>query len=201
MAEAQRLMLAHNLESAARHSYRFLHLGEPTGRIPEADRLLANLLAEHFFVEVIWVPVWRARQGKRGSVLEVCGAPVNLEMASYVHAFLQRTAARLWEDYRRARRLGARDRRTFVAGVIAGFADKLAQQRALHQTAGLVWVGDADLRRYFKRRHPRIRWAHYRGSGDSTANADGRAAGRALTLHKPVTSGPSSRGPRLLGAG
>jgi len=59
MAEAQRLMLAHNLEMAAGHSYRFVHLGRPTGRVTEAERTLANLLAEHFFVEVIWVPVWR----------------------------------------------------------------------------------------------------------------------------------------------
>src|SRR5262249_50986261 len=115
MARAQELMLKHNLEAPPRHgAYGFRHLGAPTGRISEAERTLANLLGDHFFVEVIWVPVWRARQGKRGSVLEVCGTAVNLEMAAYVYDFLMATADRLWDDYKRAQRLSSnRDRLTF----------------------------------------------------------------------------------------
>ncbi len=192
MAEAQRLMLAHNLEAAAGAAYHFRHLGAPTGRVSEAERVLANLLAEHFFVELIWVPVWRALEGKRGSVLEVCGSPVNLEMASYVYDFLTHTADRLWRGYKRERRISNRDRRTFLAGVMIGFKDKLDAQRARHQQQGLVWVGDGDLGRYFKKRHPHIRWTHYRGSQANEAHAHGRAAGRELVLHKPVSAGPSS---------
>ncbi len=198
MAEAQRLMLAHNLEAAAGAAYYFRHLGRPTGRVSEAERILANVLSDHFFVEVIWVPVWRPLEGKRGSVLEACGSPVNLEMASYVHAFVTQTAWRLWDEYRRARGLSSnRDRRTFVAGVMAGFKDKLAAQRKRHVQEGLVWVGDGDLGRYFKKRHPRIRWTHYRGSRANEAHAHGREAGRGLILHRPVAAGPSG-GPKLL---
>jgi hypothetical protein len=197
MAEAQRLMLAHNLESAATRAYHFRHLGRATGRVMEHERVLANLLSDHFFVEVIWVPVWRPREGKRGSVLEVCGAPVNLEMASYVHDFLSRTAERLWDEYRRARQLSNRDRRTFLSGVMTGFKDKLDAQKTRNRVAGLVWVGDGDLSRYFRRRHPHIRWTHYRGNRASEAHAHGRAAGRELVLHRPMTSGPSGA-PKLL---
>ena len=88
---AQKLMLKYNLDSAAlgtRHGYGFRHLGVPSGRIIESERLLSVLLGEHFFVEVIWVPVYRPFEKKRGQVLEICGTPPNLEMASYVHAFL-----------------------------------------------------------------------------------------------------------------
>jgi hypothetical protein len=197
MAEAQRLMLAHNLEAAAAHAYRFRHLGRATGRVSEAERTLANILSDHFFVEVIWVPVWRAREGKRGSVLEVCGSPVNLEMASYVYDFLARTAERLWSEYRRARRISNRDRRTFLAGVMIGFKDKLEAQQARDKNEGLVWVGDGDLARWFKRRHPHIRWTRYSGSGGSEAHSHGRAAGRELVLHRPVAAGPSG-GVKLL---
>jgi Protein of unknown function (DUF2786)/SprT-like family len=197
MAEAQRLMLAHNLEAAAAHSYQFRHLGRPTGRVSEAERTLANILSDHFFVEVIWVSVWRPREGKRGSVLEVCGSPVNLEMASYVYDFLARTADRLWSEYRRARRISNRDRRTFLAGVMIGFKDKLEAQQAHHKREGLIWVGDGDLARWFKTRHPHIRWTRYQGSSRSEAHAHGRAAGREVVLHRPVASGPS-RGVKLL---
>jgi hypothetical protein len=199
MAEAQRLMLAHNLEAAATRAYHFRHLGTPTGRVSEHERILANILSDHFFVEVIWVPVWRAFEGKRGSVLEVCGTPVNLEMASYVYDFLLGTSDRLWDEYRSARRISNRDRRTFLAGVMVGFKDKLDGQRTRHKQQGLIWVGDGDLSRWFKKRHPYIRWTHYRGGRDSEAHAHGRAAGRDLVLHRPVTSGPSSTR-KLLGS-
>jgi hypothetical protein len=93
MSAAQRLMLKHNIDSlldGKKPSYGFKHLGVPSGRIEESERLLAGILGEHFFVEVIWVPVWRPLEGKRGSVLEVCGTPDNLELAEYVHAFVSK---------------------------------------------------------------------------------------------------------------
>src|SRR4029077_4252276 len=96
MAAAQRLMLKYNVElqqhACGARRYGFKHLGEPSGRVGESERILASILAKHFFVEVIWVPVYRPTEGKRGSVLEICGAPENLEMAEYAHAFLRHTA-------------------------------------------------------------------------------------------------------------
>src|SRR4051812_37493423 len=69
MAAAQRLMLKYNLEACAQgqtHDYCFRHVGKPSGRVYEAPRILALILSEHFFVETIWVPVWRPLEGKRG---------------------------------------------------------------------------------------------------------------------------------------
>ena len=110
MAAAQRLMLKYNVElqhAGAARRYGFRHLGEPSGRVGESDRVLASILAKHFFVEVIWVPVYRPLDGKRGSVLEICGAPENLEMAEYVHAFLRHTASELWDEHNERRASGA----------------------------------------------------------------------------------------------
>jgi predicted SprT family Zn-dependent metalloprotease len=204
MAAAQRLMLRHNLDvvgtPGAPRRYGHRHLGAPTGRVPEGERVLAGLLGQHFFVECIWVPVWRPREGKRGSVLEICGTPENLEMAAHVHSFLLGTAERLWREYRRERRLRSdRDRRTFVAGVMSGFKETLERQQVQNESEALVWVGDADLHRFYRRRHPHVRTTYYSASPPSTANADGRAAGRRIVLHKPVTA--SSGGGRLLGPG
>ncbi len=195
MAAAQRLLLKYNLEqgaATAARGYAFAHLGRPTGRVSESERVLAHLLEDHFFVAAIWVPVWRPLEGKRGSVLEVCGTPENLELAEYVHGFLVHTAGRLWQEHRRARRLKQnRDRRAFVAGVMTGFKDKLDAQAVDHQKQGLVWVGDADLRGYFKRRHPRVRWLYHTSTKQKEAHADGREAGRKIVLHRGVGEGPS----------
>src|SRR5690606_4910046 len=112
----------------------------------------------HFFVEAIWVPVYRPLEGKRGSVLEICGAPENVEIAEYVHGYLLTTAERLWREHktRHGIRLD-RDRRTFLAGVMTGMRDKLSREAKKSEEAGLVWVADGDLTRYFRKRHPYVR--------------------------------------------
>lgn len=201
MAAAQRLMLKHNIDSVARRvgvTHSFRHLGKPSGRVAEYERILAAIIGEHFFVEVIWVPVWRPLEGKRGSVLEICGTLENLELAEYVHGFLLQTSERIWREYRRSRRLGSNaERRTFLAGVMAGFRDKLAREKKKHREEGLVWVGDGDLERYFRQRHPRVRMTRYACGQRSDAYSHGREAGGQIVLHRGVQSGPGN-GAKLL---
>jgi len=201
---AHRLMLKYNIDAArcaGVAGYCYAHVGSPTGRVSESERLIAMILGRYFFVEVIWVPVYRAREGKRGSILELCGSRANLSMAEYVHGFLTQTAEHLWVEHKRA--LGVRsnrDRRTYVAGVIAGFAERLAREHAAHRQAGLIWVGDGDLKRYFRRRHPHVRHVRHVGERRNEAFAHGRAAGRRIVLRKAVHAASESRG-RLLPQG
>ncbi len=201
MAAAQRLMLKHNLEAVrtnASRGYLFAHLGRPTGRVGEHERLVAMILGKHFFVEAIWVPVYRPVEARRGSVLEICGTKANLAIAEYVHGFLLGTAERLWSDHRRARELaGNRERRAYLAGVMTGFADKLARQDAASRAAGLVWVRDGDLGDYLRKRHPYVRHVRHTGQRRTDTWVDGREAGRKIVLHRPVDAGPASRGLRL----
>jgi hypothetical protein len=198
---AQKLMLKHNLsvmKDAAARGYAHRHLGRPTGRVIEHERILAMLLGKHFFVEVIWIPVYRALEGKRGSVLEICGTPENLEIAEYVHGYLLKTAERLWQEHARTLQItGNRDRRTFLAGVMTGFADKLARQARAQKEEGLIWVRDADLEHFFRRRHPHIRHIRHAGTRRNEAYTRGREAGQKIVLHRAVREPASDRG-RLL---
>ena len=198
---AQRLMLKHNIDlvtAGGPRSYGFRHLGKPTGRVSESERLLAALLGDHFFVEAIWVPVWRPLEGRRGTVLEVCGTPENVELAAYAHSFLTHTAEVLWREHQR--RAGTRrnaGRRQFLAGVVTGFRDKLESQRQHHAATGIVYVGDADLSTYMKRRHPRVRWTRHSGSQHTEAYSQGRTAGRRIVLRRGVSQGATGQLPRL----
>jgi hypothetical protein len=208
MSAAQRLMLKHNIESAVSgtaSSYRFRHLGKPTGRISEHERRLAVLLDEHFFVQAIWVPVWRVLHAKRGSVLEVCGTRDNVELAAYVYDFLMYTAEALYRADRKLRGdRGHGARRKFLAGVMSGFHQRLERERKRSATEGLVWAGDAELDGYFRRRHPHVRWARHSISTGGEAYARGQRAGQNIVLHRAVKSGgaapirllPSSSGSR-----
>ena len=205
-AAAQRMMLKYNIEAsktdAFERDYKFRHLGVPTGRVTEHERILAMILQKHFFVEVIWVPVYRPREGKRGSVIEICGTGENLAMAEYVHGFLSHAGERLWQDHKKAQGLtGDRDRRVYLSGVMAGFAEKLAEQSRVHQKAGLVWVKDAALHGYLRARHPHIRHVRHSGTRKNDAFSHGKSAGRSLTLKRGMTSprSPAENGaPRLL---
>jgi hypothetical protein len=201
MAAAQRLMLKHNLDAAravATRAYGFAQLGRPTGRVVEHERLVAMILGKHFFVEAIWMPVYRPLDGKRGSVLEICGTRPNLAIADYVHGFLHQTAERLWSEHCGARGIASnRDRRVYLAGVMTGFADTLARQDAKSRSEGLVWVGDGNLARYFRLRHPHVRHVRHAGQRRTDAWAHGREAGRKIVLHRPVQGAATSRG-RLL---
>lgn len=192
---AQRLMLRHNLDSLGgegARSYAFRHLGEPSARVAEAEKLLSVILTEHFFVDAIWVPVWRAREAKRGSVLEICGTAANLELAAYAYDFLRHTAQQLWREHKRARSVkGDADRRHFVAGVMAGFRSKLNEQRQQQAERGLVWVGDAGTVEYLRARHPHIRHTRSAGAARPEAYAHGKAAGRSIVLHRGVSAGAS----------
>ncbi len=202
MNAAQRLMLKHNIEELTHGTARacsYRHLGRATGRVSEAERSLASILSEHFFVDAIWVPVWRPHEGKRGSVLEICGRLENLEMAEYAYSFLLHTASRLWEEHKRSHRIrGNRDRRAYLAGVIAGFREELLAQARRNTKEGLVWVGDAAVGEYFHRRHPRVRWTRHVSSRGTRAHEHGVEAGRRIVLHRGIRQGPSGAPVRLL---
>ncbi len=201
MAAAQRLMLKHNLSQEAlreRSHYVVRHLGVPSGRVPEHERIVGAILAEFFFVEVLWLAVWRVREARQGSLLEICGSEENVELAEYVYHFLERSAESLWRSHRLSHGIrGNRDRRRFYAGVMNGFYKKLRGQQAEVQREGLVWRGDPKLQAFFSARHPRTQLISYgRRTLDETYLA-GRQAGSELVLHRGLAGRTRSEG-RLL---
>ena len=123
-------------------------------------------------------------------------------MASYVHAFLTRASARLWEEHQERHGIVSnRERRTYLAGVMDGFRDKLQLETRKNREQGLVWIGDADLEQFYRRRHPHIRHTRTAGQARTEAHGAGRQAGRKLVLHRGMTQASSTAGgPRLLPA-
>lgn len=204
MRTAHRLMLKHNLQAVAQErggagagegDYGYRHLGTPTGRSTAAERAVGGLLGEFFFVQPIWVSVFRVRDGKRVNVLEVTGRPENLAMAEYVYDFLLAAADRLWLAHKRTHGIRRNaDRQAYRAGVVLGFADKLRAERTAQHGAGLVWVGDAAADAHFRARHPRVRTTRRGSAARNEAAGHGRRAGQGLVLNRPVGGGAGNRG-------
>lgn len=200
MVAARRLMEKYNVQPTSDARYVYAHLGAPAARTWEHQRRVGALLASHFFVEVIWVPVFDPPTGKRLHVLEICGTATNVEVASYVHDYLHRAAAELWQEHKLTKGLRSdAGRRTFLAGVMDGFGKKLAREAAGQRGHGLVLARDANLSNYYRSRHPYVRQVRYGSHGPADAMLEGRIAGSKLEIRKGVHG--RSGGPRgLLGA-
>ena len=201
MREAQRLMLKHNLAAAAatgQRGFSFRQLGAPRARIEAAEQILGGILADHFFVQVIWVMAYAVLEGRKGRVLEICGTSSNLEVASWVHDYLKETSERLWREHKQTAGLtGDRERRRFRLGVMMGFREKLGQSAESHRREGLIWTGDPALGHYLRGRHPRQTSGRAIGFHASGVFEHGRRAGRDIVLRRPIVT-HENRG-RLLG--
>lgn len=201
-AKAHRLMIEHQVEVRAAGSAEFASrdLGPVKGRHQAWEFVLANILDEFFLVETVWARSFDASRTQRGTVLRVYGdRDTNLDFAEYVYTFLARVLEELWTTYKRARNLRRNaERRPYYIGVLRGFRDKLrAQAEQMEQREGLVLAKDAELRAFFEYHNPYVRTERRGGVSESTALRDGEAAGRSLTIHKPVR-GAARGGPRGL---
>lgn len=199
MRKAHELMLRHNLENhdlRGPGGYEVRHLGDPARRRSRMERDVVGLLLTYFGVQAIEIPVYRPRVGKRGIVFEITGTRANVALAEHVFSFLNATSERLWQEARHAHDLPGTERVPYQSGVIRGFGEKLAEERSVLAGTGLVWVGDADLKRFHRARHPRVHTVTRRSRGGA-AHALGRAAGKEVVLHGPL-GGASSSKPRLL---
>jgi hypothetical protein len=203
MQQARRLMLKHNIDAAtaaAREGFSFRHVGTPRRRIDAHEQVLAGILSDHFFVEVIWVPSYLPLEGRHGRVLELCGSASNLDVAAYVHGFVLETGERLWREHRRAHAIpGDRERRRFLLGVMIGFEERLAASAAETQREGLIWLGDPALEAYLRRRYPRRSGGGSIGFHRTDSYEQGRRAGQGIVLQRPLRDAPVQRG-RLLNA-
>lgn len=200
MNEARRLMLVHNIDASVTMTsgdYHFRHVGPIKGRSEASERILAGILTRHFFVSAIWVPSYVPLEARRGSTLELCGTAANLEVAAYVHAFLTETAQRLWRDHKRALAIRSDgERRSFCAGVMAGFQEKLGEGERQSQGQGLVRHADTEREAYLRRRYPRTKSRTSRAMLRPQAYQSGKEAGRRVDIHRPL--GADSAKVRLL---
>lgn len=211
-AKARELMLRYNLDRVEEDvAYTYRRLGRAYGAVPHERHLIGAILAEFFFVEVIWTQEYDPRRDKWRHRLEVCGTEENLAMAEYVHEFLSERSERLWQATmakNRNSRYGGlthgmpftrRERKDYLDGLLGSFRESLRRQgRKLNDERSLVWVGDPRLQDYFKRRHPIIEYGKGSENRPSLAWLQGRQAGRKLKIHRPISEGKAEDKGRLL---
>ena len=214
-ARASELMLAYNLGNSEalkaeggrqrtrdrEHlDYAYRHLGQASSRVAHHHYVIAGILQRYFFVQCLWVEHYDVQSGKKGHLLEVMGTHANVSMADYVHACLLRQSEALWRAYKKEHQIkDRRAKRQYLDGLLAGFSRQLEETTAESAERGLIWVGDAALDRYARRRHPKVTRSKLEGVQLSEARAAGVQAGKRLRLHKPLGAKRSGRGGFLTG--
>jgi hypothetical protein len=202
MNAAARLLARHNLdlaEAGADHALECLRIPLAVRRLDRRLTLISHILGRHFFVKTIFVPGYDPRADRESLDLEVLGRPENVRLSEHICRFLLERAETLWRDYRRQHPGGGlAARHSFINGLLTSFDRKL--EAGAEEEAGgpvgsggfsaLVPVLDRALEAFYRRRHPKVTRAGgrkgLRRHCPESARA-GRAAGAALTFHRPLT--------------
>ena len=204
MSKANALMLKWNLQQRDLHQHRKVeirHVGKPS-KIFLHLKMIATLLRDYFFVDVIWVYSFDVHVAKRVRSLEIIGRPENVELAEYVYHYLLNIGESHWKMHRK--KTGGGHRMNFLYGLVVGFYDKCKNDRDEQESSahGLIWRGEAWIEELMAQRHPRMRtMAASQASLDSQSFNAGHSQGEKLILRKGVHQGDGQGEPLRLKSG
>lgn len=217
-SKASELITRHNLtliEEDRKRSFTSRFMCDPARRHPRHLIVVANILQKFFFVEIVWVPTWVISKRCAGNVPEMSGQPHDIEFASYVFDFIQRTMSAQWNQARTQHRFSGRDFRQFALGVANGFYSKLeADRRDLSERikvernlaeaadhskreyvcTDLVNVNDPKLSEYVKQRYGKMRSIGRPSWARKSSYYVGKKVGENMVLSRGIESTPSASG-------
>lgn len=188
---------------------------DPAKRHPRHLIVVSNILQRFFFVEIVWVPAWVVSKRCQGNVPEMSGQPHDIEFASYVFDFIQRTILAQWSQARRQHAFSGREFRQFALGVANGFYSRLEDDRralseriraernfaeaAAHTQRGygctdLVDIADPRLSDYVKRRYGKMRSVGRPVYSRKSSYDVGKKVGENMVLHRGIEPAPTASG-------
>jgi hypothetical protein len=217
-SKASELITRYNLtliEEDRERTFTSRFMCDPAKRHPRHIIVVSNILQRFFFVEIVWVPTWVVSKKCAGNVAEMSGQPHDIEFASYVFDFIQRTVLSQWDQARKQHRFSGREFRQFALGVANGFYSKLEDDRralseriqaernfaeaAVHSKRGyvctdLVNVTDPKLSDYVKRRYGKMRSIGRPSWVRKSSYYVGKKVGENMVLHRGIEAAPTASG-------
>lgn len=196
MAKAHELITRYNIDivsHAESRDYTSVFIGKPALRHPREAYHLASLLLDLYFVEGIWVPAYVLEKSKMGRVLEISGTPYNVDIAGYIHDFVENYSNAQWNGYNRDKGLNRHRKTDFAIGIIAGFRSKL-ESRYVSDPKGkaqfaLIKAGDPILKKYISYRYPHTGSIKRSGARrDQRIIEDGIHVGKKMIISKGITA-------------
>jgi hypothetical protein len=202
MRKARELLDQHRLaRPGERSEYCSLVINLGQRRIASHHRAIASILMDHFQVEVVLASTYDAVVCDTFKCLDLIGRPGQVKVAEYIFHFLENRLGHLWQNQRRrnpgAGRTGAN---SYRLGVLKGFREKLAGERANASDRRVtpttnpellpVRLHDPERDRFLACRYPRLRSSRGRSI---TVNHEhyqaGQEEGRRLELRAGLEKG------------
>ena len=217
-SKASELITRHNLtliEEDRERSFTSRFMCDPAKRHPRHLIVVSNILQRFFFVEIVWVPTWVVSKRCAGNVPEMSGQPHDIEFASYVFDFIQRTIRAQWDQVRKRHAFSGREFRQFALGVANGFYSKLAGDRrtlseriqaernsvaaAAHSKleyvcTDLINVKDPKLSDYVKWRYGKMRSIGRPSWARKSSYYVGKKVGESMVLHRGIEAASIASG-------
>jgi hypothetical protein len=162
--------------------------------------MIYSILNKHFYVRVIHLTQYSAKDNTKYKATELLGSRQNLMMAEYVFYFLLKQCEILWLQYKKSTKCAGNLRRSYMLGVLHGFSDKLASQSVQNKVTSDMGLSSAEsktlmvlqkdeINDFVSQKYPRIATTSRSNSRvDSNTFASGKTTGKEISLHKGVTS-------------
>lgn len=200
MQKVQELYAKYNLkrlEEKREAHWGYLVVKLKKKRVERYQSVIASILNDYFFVEVIHTSLYDSEACVDFKALELLGTRENVLMAEYVFYFLEQQLGGLWNSYRPRKSRGVASRNSFYLGVLEGFREKLklsetqVTQKISSEKAtpvSLVLRQDEGLKTLVNSRYPKLN--RLRGGQrlhDTQAFHAGKKEGRSLVIRKGIS--------------
>ncbi len=209
MQRANALIRKYNLErierrGASDYTYGVIELKKK--KISRQQRMIAIILKDFFFVEVITSQQYDALADETYRTIELTGTKENVDIARYVYDFLVSRLEHLWYSFKKSTKVkGRQQKKSYHLGVIQGFSEKMKKEESQsHQNtqdqtvSSLVVAGDFGLQRYYVQRYPNMKTVRMKSLPlNRDTYAAGREEGRRLIIHKGIESRDGNKGKML----
>lgn len=200
MEKVNELYEKYNIDRIQRRTesqnYKYLVVNLQSSKIKAHLSVIASILMEHFFVEVVLSEIYDPLNNRKNKTIELFGTKENLLMAEYVFHFLNQTVEELWHQHAKNQGLAAKYRRSFQLGLVHGLNSKLRASKDLRSQKNTDPVivkslalleDDPKLSEFIGTKHPRLskRTGRTRGIYGSIYSK-GLEDGQKIVIHKGV---------------
>ncbi|MBN21436.1 MAG: hypothetical protein CL678_09140 [Bdellovibrionaceae bacterium] len=184
------------IEKQIKSDYVFSVIHFKTKRFERHIKMIASIVQNYFFVEVIYSHQYDPKTQNSYKTIELLGTRENVLMSEYVFHFLRKTLDSLWRGQKKT---GVIAKRSFFEGVLVGFEEKLKLQNKELETNHLnqsliVLKNDPILTEFTKERFPRVsyQFSSTRRRFDVQSYESGHNKGKNLSIYRPIDKKDSS---------
>jgi hypothetical protein len=121
-------------------------------RRSQENKYITDILIGFFFVELIKSRRYDRFECRFYTKVIMIGTKTNVQIASFVYAYLEKKYIELWQTYRKTHKAKANQKQSYYMGLTLGLMAQLKEKRReCENKVGLMVIKDDALRKHIKR--------------------------------------------------